>query len=89
MKSEDLSEIIALATVAFLYYDPSHLNNRMCAPNKIWEYTNSEVPILANDLFALRQFKGLSMVSLKGGCFNSRLSIAEKIKIKVNQKVLG
>lgn len=38
------------ATVGILHYTPDSLNNVFCAPNKLWEYTGFDIPIVCNAL---------------------------------------
>lgn len=48
-------EITSHMDIGLLTYEHIHQNNEFCAPNKIWEYTGFGLPILANDVFALKQ----------------------------------
>ncbi|MDO5291421.1 MAG: hypothetical protein Q4F05_01600 [bacterium] len=64
-------EITSHAYIGILTYTPikndySILNTLYCAPNKIWEYSMFSVPVISNDLPALRnQFEKYS----NGVCF--------------------
>lgn len=57
-------EITSHATIGVAYYDRSSLNNILCAPNKIYEYTGFGIPVLANDVSCLRTTIGLSGAGL-------------------------
>lgn len=65
-------EITSNAYIGVLTYTPikndySILNTLYCAPNKIWEYSMFDVPMISNDLPALKyQFA----IDKNGECFN-------------------
>lgn len=46
---EKLKSALELFDVGYLYYNTTDLNNRYCAPNKIYEYAGIGLPILGND----------------------------------------
>ena len=77
-------EVTSNAYIGVLTYTPikndySILNTLYCAPNKIWEYSMFDVPVISNDLPALRyQFA----VDKNGECFN------EFDKEKIKQVIL-
>lgn len=52
---EDLVSTTATADVGIIPYQPIDLNNRLCSPNKLFEYIQAHVPIIANDLPFLRK----------------------------------
>lgn len=41
--------------IGVIKYDFIYLNHAYCAPNKIWEYTGFDIPVLGNDLPALEE----------------------------------
>ena len=47
---EELIEWTRDATLGALLYENNSLNHTYCTPNKLWEYPNANVPILAIDL---------------------------------------
>jgi len=50
--------VTALAHIGIAVYDDSSLNNLFCAPNKIYEYADRGVPILARDIPGLTDTVG-------------------------------
>ncbi len=42
------------AHIGIAFYEPSSLNNMFCAPNKIFEYSKFNVPIIGNDIPGLQ-----------------------------------
>ncbi|MEM7084518.1 MAG: glycosyltransferase family 4 protein [Pseudomonadota bacterium] len=52
---EELRSWTAGATLGIIPYENSNLNHLYCTPNKLWEYPNAEIPILATDLIEVRQ----------------------------------
>lgn len=65
-------EVTSNAYIGVLTYTPiendySILNTLYCAPNKIWEYSMFGVPMIGNDLPALKE---LFMASKSGVCFH-------------------
>lgn len=55
---EDLVSTTATADAGIIPYQPIDLNNRLCSPNKLFEYIQAHVPIIANDLPFLRKVVG-------------------------------
>jgi len=51
----DLPYWTAGATVGVIPYEDHGLNHRYCTPNKLWEYPNARVPIVASDLVEIRR----------------------------------
>lgn len=47
---DELTEWTRDATLGALLYENNSLNHTYCTPNKLWEYPNANVPILARDL---------------------------------------
>ena len=47
-------QITQNAYIGVAFYEPSSLNNMFCAPNKIFEYTKFNVPIIGNDIPGLQ-----------------------------------
>lgn len=50
VSQEHLQEWTAGATLGVIPYENINMNHLYCTPNKLWEYPNSGVPILATDL---------------------------------------
>ena len=51
---KDLLEWTTSADVGIIPYQPVDLNNYFCSPNKLFEFIQAELPIIANDLPFLR-----------------------------------
>ncbi|MBO7611910.1 MAG: hypothetical protein J6T23_06860 [Elusimicrobia bacterium] len=49
-------EITSNVDIGLVSYSHISLNNEFCAPNKIWEYAGFGLPIIANDVFGLKEF---------------------------------
>lgn len=45
----NLINYLSLCTIGYLYYSNNTLNNRLCAPNKIYEYASAGLPIICNE----------------------------------------
>jgi glycosyltransferase involved in cell wall biosynthesis len=52
---DELLKWTASADVGIIPYPPIDLNHRLCSPNKLFEFIQAGLPILANDLPFLRQ----------------------------------
>jgi glycosyltransferase involved in cell wall biosynthesis len=52
---EQLLYVTATADAGIIPYPPLDLNTRFCSPNKLFEYIQAGVPIIANDLPFLRE----------------------------------
>jgi len=50
---EDLSKWTNGATLGTIFYKGCNYNQKFCTPNKLWEYPNAEIPILATELFEI------------------------------------
>lgn len=48
-KNSQLGAYICKADIGYLYYPCTDLNNKYCAPNKIYEYSSLELPIISNN----------------------------------------
>ena len=55
---KDLLEWTASADVGIIPYQPVDLNNYFSSPNKLFEYIQAELPVIANDLPFLRAVVG-------------------------------
>ncbi|KIR02418.1 hypothetical protein P261_01233 [Lachnospiraceae bacterium TWA4] len=53
-------EITSHATICVAFYKDNCINNRYCAPNKIYEYAGSGVPMLCNNIPGLTDTVGKS-----------------------------
>lgn len=51
-------EITPYATIGIAYYEDNCINNRYCAPNKIYEYAGCGVPMLCNNIPGLTETVG-------------------------------
>lgn len=51
-------ELTSHATICVAYYKDNCINNRYCAPNKIYEYAGCGVPMLCNDIPGLTETVG-------------------------------
>ncbi|MEM9357152.1 MAG: glycosyltransferase family 4 protein [Pseudomonadota bacterium] len=51
----ELSAWTVGATIGVIPYEDTGLNHRYCTPNKLWEYPNAGLPILASDLVEIRK----------------------------------
>ena len=54
----ELLYITATADAGIIPYQPLDLNNQLCSPNKLFEYIQARLPIIANDLPFLRKIVG-------------------------------
>lgn len=54
-KQEELQSYSAGATVGIIPYENTNLNHLYCTPNKLWEYPNAGIPIVATDLVEIRK----------------------------------
>lgn len=52
---EDLASWTAGATIGIIPYENTGKNHLYCTPNKLWEFPNAGVPILATDLVEMGQ----------------------------------
>ena len=52
---EELASWTAGATLGIIPYENTGLNHLYCTPNKLWEFPNAGVPILATDLVEMRK----------------------------------
>lgn len=50
---EELAEWTAGATLGAILYEDVGMNHLYCTPNKLWEYPNAGVPIVASDLIEM------------------------------------
>lgn len=50
---EELRDWTSGATIGVIPYENTSLNHLYCTPNKLWEYPNARVPILASDLIEM------------------------------------
>jgi glycosyltransferase involved in cell wall biosynthesis len=55
VSQEDLLMWTASADAGIIPYQPVDLNNYFCSPNKLFEFIQAELPIIANDLPFLRK----------------------------------
>lgn len=53
-------EVTSYAHIAVAFYNDTSLNNRYCAPNKIYEYSGFGIPMLCNDIPGLTSTVGES-----------------------------
>ena len=64
-------EVTSRAYIGLLTYAHSSLNNELCAPNKIWEYSGFGLPMIANDVYGLKTVErrriGLSVNTSQAG----------------------
>lgn len=54
-KQEELQSYSAGATVGIIPYENTNLNHLYCTPNKLWEYPNAGIPVVATDLVEIRK----------------------------------
>lgn len=52
---EELALWTGGATLGVILYENTNMNHLYCTPNKLWEYPNAQVPILAHDLVELQR----------------------------------
>ena len=55
---DELVALTATADAGIIPYQPVDLNNRLCSPNKLFEYIQAHLPIIANDLPFLSEIVG-------------------------------
>lgn len=56
---EEILSLTADADIGILFYDPAHsLNNRLCAPNKLFEYMMIGLPMIGTECPGLHSFLG-------------------------------
>lgn len=48
-KSTELGDYIGKCDIGYLYYPCTDMNNKYCAPNKIYEYTSLGIPFVTNN----------------------------------------
>jgi len=53
VEQKNLKKWTSSATVGIIPYRNTSLNHFYCTPNKIWEYANAEIPIIATDLYEM------------------------------------
>lgn len=61
---EDLAAISECADIGVVTYPHSGLNNLYCAPNKIYEYAQAGLPVIATDQEPLRTMLGAHRIGL-------------------------
>ena len=81
VSQEELLYWTASADAGIIPYQPVDLNNYYCSPNKLFEFIQARLPIIANDLPFLRQVvhdEGLGIV-MPLTCENSYATAIKKI----------
>ena len=73
-------EIVKSAHICLMAYDTTSLNNIYCAPNKIWEYTLYNKPILSQTLPVIEAIFDKYKI---GVCCD--LNILSEVKIAINE----
>ena len=62
----ELASLTACASVGLIPYQPTCLNNRLCTPNKLFEYIAAEVPVISTDLPEIRRIVAAYGVGVLG-----------------------
>lgn len=70
------------ATVGALLYEPVNTNQRLCSPNKLWEYSSAGVPIIANNLPFLHETITREGIGWTVNAQANAMEIATSIKSK-------
>lgn len=73
-----LASVLKKCDIGYLYYSNDDLNNKYCAPNKIYEYTSISLPIVANNNLVV------SSIFKKSGIGECNENIKEAILIIFN-----
>ena len=82
---EELAKWTKGANLGAIFYKNNSLNQYYCTPNKIWEYSQAEVPIICFDLFEMSNIVRKNQIGFVLNEASNGKEIAEfinKIKIK-------
>ena len=74
---DEVLDYLAVSDLGVMLYDGRALNNYYCAPNKLFDYINARIPIVANDLPEVnRLLKGRGIGVIAGGTDPGALAAA-------------